>query len=74
MDIKAKIDEIVEKIKSDPNILKEFEADPAAVIEKLAGVDLPNDRINAVVDGVKAKISVDGAKEKLSGLLGGFIK
>lgn len=40
MDIKAKIEEIVEKIKNDKQIMAKFEKDPAAVIEELIGVDL----------------------------------
>ena len=39
--------------------------DPVKTVEKLLGVDLPDDIIEKVVDGVKAKISVD----KLSGAM-----
>ena len=74
MDIKAKIEEIAEKIKADPSIAKEFQSNPVQVIEKLVGVDLPDDVVNSVIDGVKAKISVEGVKEKLGGLLGGIMK
>ena len=67
MDIKAKIEEIVEKIKNDKQIMAKFQKDPAAVIEELIGVDLPNDQVNDVVDAIKAKLTVD----KLGGALGG---
>lgn len=70
MDIKAKIDEIVEKIKNDKQIMAKFEKDPAAVIEELIGIDLPNDQINDVVVAVKAKLTVDNLKGALGGLFG----
>lgn len=75
MDIKAKIEEIVEKIKSDESLRKQFTENPIAAIEKLIGVDLPDDQVKKIVDGVKAKISVDDIGEKLGGLgdkLGGL--
>ena len=45
MDIKAKIEEIVTKIKADPDFLKEFQADPVKAVEKITGTDLPDDAI-----------------------------
>lgn len=71
MDIKAKIDEIVNKVKSDPNFGEEFKKNPVAAVEKVIGVDLPDDVINNVVDGVKSKISFDDIAGKLGGLFGG---
>lgn len=65
MDIKEKIEEIVEKVKGDDKLLAKFKDDPVKTVEKLLGVDLPDDIIEKVVDGVKAKISVD----KLSGAM-----
>lgn len=68
MDIKAKIEEIVEKIKSDDNLLSKFKSEPIKTIESLLGIDLPDEQIEKIVDGVKAKISVDGIVDKLGGL------
>ena len=65
MDIKAKIEDIVKKITSDKNLLSEFKSNPVKVVEKLIGIDLPDDKIKSIVDGVKAKISVDDAKKFL---------
>lgn len=70
MDIKSKIEEIVNKIKNDKNFSDEFKADPVKAVEKAVGVDLPDDQIKKIVDGIKAKISVDDVKEKVGGLLG----
>ena len=70
MDIKAKIEEIVEKIKNDKQIMEKFQKDPVAVIEDLIGIDLPNDQVEKVVDAVKAKISLDKVGDMLGGLFG----
>ena len=69
MDIKAKIEELVNKIKGDKNLLARFKDEPVKVIEELIGVDLPDDQIEKIVDGVKAIISLD----KLGGMLGGLV-
>ncbi len=61
MDIKAKIEEIVEKVKSDKNFAAKFSKEPVKAVESVLGVDLPDDQINALIEGVKAKISVDKA-------------
>lgn len=66
--IKDKIEEIVEKIKGDDKLQAQFKSDPIAAVEGLIGVDLPDDAIAKVVDGVKAKLSLD----KLGGALGGI--
>lgn len=66
MDIKNKINELVEKIKSDKELGDKFQKDPIATVEGLIGVDLPNDQIEKLVDGIKAKINLD----KLGGGLG----
>ena len=68
MDIKAKIEELVEKIKSDKDIAAKFQKDPVGTVEKLLGVDLPNDQIEKLVEGIQAKISLD----KIGGMLGGL--
>lgn len=64
MDIKAKIEEIVEKLKSDKDLMSKFQTNPVGVVEELIGIDLPDDKINALIDGIKAKLTVD----KLGGL------
>lgn len=77
MDIKAKIEEIVSKIKSDEGLLKKFKDDPIKTVEGLIGIDLPDDQIEKIVDGIKAKISLDDIGDKLGGIagkLGGFFK
>ncbi|MBQ4565677.1 MAG: hypothetical protein IJA48_04950 [Oscillospiraceae bacterium] len=72
MDIKAKINEIVDKIKNDPSLKEDFQKDPEKAIEKVIGVDIPDGMVDKVVDGVKAKLTADklgGVAGKLKGLL-----
>ena len=72
MDIKAKINELVEKIKNNPDLLKQFKSDPIKVIEGLIGIDLPDEQLKAVAEGVKAKISLDSLGD-IAGKLGGIL-
>ena len=59
MDIKAKIEEIVEKVKADPDFAEDFKKDPIKAVEGILGVDLPDDQIKAIAEGIKAKINLD---------------
>lgn len=69
-DIKGKIEELVNKIKGDPKVGEKFQKNPTGTVEELIGVDLPDDQINAVVEGVKGKLKLDDLGSKLGGLFG----
>ena len=58
MDIQKTISDVVAKLKADPNLLKNFAAKPVETLEKLLGIDLPDDQINAIIEGVKGKIDL----------------
>lgn len=70
MDIKAQITTVVEKITKDQKLQEQFKKEPVKTVEQVLGVDLPDDALKKVVDGVKAKISVD----KASGVVGSLKK
>lgn len=72
MDIKAKIDEIVNKVKNDKDFAEKFQKEPIKAVEDVLGVDLPDDQIQKVVDGVKAKVNLGGIADKIGGLFGGL--
>ena len=72
--LKDKIDDIVEKVKSDKNVAEKFQKDPIATVEGLIGIDLPNDQIKNVVEAVKAKVNLDKVGNMLGGLGGLFGK
>lgn len=68
MDIKEKISQIVEELTKNEDLKKQFEKEPVKVIEKVIGMDLPDDVVEKVVDGVKAKISADNIS-KVTGVI-----
>ncbi len=74
MDIKAKIDEVVKKVQNDPDLMSKFQSNPVQAVEGIIGIDLPDDVINGVIDGVKAKLTADkasGIMGAIGGLFGG---
>ena len=72
MDIKAKANDLMEKIQKDPALLKDFRENPVKIVEQLIGMDLPDDQIKQVAELIKAKIDLDKAGTLLKGLGGLF--
>jgi len=72
MDIKAKAEELIKTISGDTKLLESFKTNPVAVVEKLLGVDLPDDQINKIVELVKTKLDLDKAADLLGSLSGLF--
>ena len=70
MDIKEQIESIVEKLQKDKALQAQFKKDPVKAVEKLLGVDLPDDMVEKVVAGIKAKLSLDD----VSGIVGNLKK
>jgi len=68
MDIKEKIEEVAKKLLKDKKLMEKFEKNPVKVIEELVGIDLPDDLINQLIDGIKAKIKLDQVGDVLQGL------
>ena len=69
-DVKEKVEEIVQKLQKDPVLLKSFQADPVKALEKLTGIDLPDDQLKPLITGIKAKL----AASEIGGALGGLKK
>lgn len=72
MDIKEQINKIVEEVSKNPNIKEQFEKEPVKVIEKVIGIDLPDDIVMKIVDGVKAKLTMDSVSKAADTLKGMF--
>lgn len=78
MDIQKIINDVVARLKADPALVKNFLADPVKTLEKVFNIDLPDDQINQIIDGVKSKIDLGkldvgktvGLLGKLKGLFG----
>ncbi|MBR2831877.1 MAG: hypothetical protein IKE57_03000 [Oscillospiraceae bacterium] len=75
LEIKEKIEELVNKIKNDKDLGAKFAKDPIATVEGLLGVDLPDEQMKAIVEGIKAKLGGEGGVigkigEKIGGIFG----
>ncbi|MBQ8941888.1 MAG: hypothetical protein IJ062_08620 [Firmicutes bacterium] len=55
MDINVIKDAII-KLTKDEEARKAFQADPVKEVERVTGLDLNDEEINAVINGVKAKL------------------
>lgn len=70
MDIQKIITEILDKLTNDKSLKESFLKEPVKVVEKLTGLDLPDDQINAIIEGVKAKLNLDDVAGKAKGIMG----
>ena len=62
---KKKVEEVVKKIQSDPELLKEFESAPAKTIEKVAGIDIPDFLEPTIEKIVKEQIKNGGTEDPM---------
>ena len=69
MDIKEIIDKTVDKVKNDKGLQEEFKKDPVKAIEKVTGIDLPDDMLKKAVPAIKAKLAGGGIVEGIKNLL-----
>ena len=78
MDIQKIITDVVAKLTGNPDLIKSFLTNPVELLEKTFGIDLPDDQINQVIEGVKSQIDLSkidlkdaaGLLGKLKGFLG----
>ena len=70
MDIQKIINDVIAKLKDDDQLLTNFKTNPTKVLEKLVGVDLPDDKIDPIIDGIMAKLKIDDLAEKAEGIMG----
>ena len=72
-DVKELIEKAINALKADDNLLENFKKEPVKTLEKLLKVDLPDEKLDAVIDGIKAKLAIDDVSDvlgKLGGLFG----
>ena len=67
-DLKAKIEEAVKKLQSDPALLQKFQKEPIKALEALFGVDLPDEQLKPLVAGIQAKLAASDIGSKLEDL------
>lgn len=73
MDIEKIISDVLAKLKVDDGLKAAFLKDPIATLEKTLGVDLPDEQIKQVIDGIKNKLggdAVGGILDKMKGIFG----
>lgn len=74
MDIKAEIEKLVSSLKKDPDTMEKFKKDPLATVKSLVGNVIPEDKLDEVVEAVKAKVATEKIGDKIHDLLGKFGK
>lgn len=74
MDIKAQITKITETLTKDKTLYELFQKEPVKALEKITGLDLPDEIVQQLIDGVKAKLTADRLKNVAEGALGAFKK
>ncbi len=73
-EIKEKIEALVKKVTEDKDLKELFQKDPIKAVEKVLGVDLPDEQVKKIVDGVKAKLTADQVGDAVDALKGLFGK
>ena len=73
MGLKAKVNEITDKVKNDKDFGKKFISDPIKAVESVVGVDLPDEKIKEIAENIKGKVDIKdiaGLAGKLGGISG----
>nr|WP_297864078.1 hypothetical protein [uncultured Acetatifactor sp.] len=73
MDVKEQITKAVDKLTKDKGLQEQFHREPVKALESILGVDLPDDIVNQVIQGVKAKLTADKVSDSADALKG-FLK
>ncbi len=61
MDVKEQIKTVVDKILKDKKLQEQFQNEPVKALESILGIDLPDDVVNQIIQGVKAKLLTEKA-------------
>jgi hypothetical protein len=75
MDIKAKIEEIIAKVKGDDSLKEKFMSDPAGTVKGLVGDAADDDTVKKIIDAVKDALAsggIAGIKDKIADAVGGL--
>lgn len=74
VDVKELINKVTDKLNEKGITLEKFAENPVKILEDILGVDLPDDKIDALIDGIKVKMGADKTKDALKTLGGLFGK
>ena len=70
---KEKIEELVRKIQNDPELMKEFEAEPVKTIEKVSGFNIPDMFEGTLEKIIKEQLATNGDKDPME-IINKFLK
>lgn len=68
MEVLDKVEDAVKELKENDELRAEFKDEPVKTLEKLTGLDLPDEKVKKVVDLVEAKIDDADVDEKMAAL------
>ncbi len=72
MDVKEQVKEqiktVFERITRDKSLQEQFQREPVKALESILGVDLPDEIIHQVIQGVKAKLMADKASSAVDAI------
>ena len=68
MEILEQVNKVIDALKDSEELKNGFRKDPVKTVEKLLGVDLPDDVMDTVVEGVKGKLAGDNVLDAVSKL------
>lgn len=67
-DLKAKVEDAIQKLQSDPALLKRFQSDPIKAVESLFDVDLPDEQLKPLIAAIQTKLAASDLGDKLKDL------
>ena len=67
-EILEQVNKVIDALKDSDELKNGFRKDPVKTVEKLLGVDLPDDVMEKVVEGVKGKLAGDNVMDAVSKL------
>ena len=71
--MKAKAEEIIKKIQSDPGLIKKFETEPIKAIEEAGGINIPDMFEPTLESIIKEQIASNGDKDPME-IINKFMK
>jgi 1,2-phenylacetyl-CoA epoxidase catalytic subunit len=63
-----KVEDVVKELKNNDELREQFKDEPVETLEKLTGLDLPDEKVKKVVDLIEAKTDDADVDEKLAAL------
>ncbi len=71
MDVQKLIKEVLDKLNVDSAVLAKFQKDPMGTVKSILNtLNLDEKTLKAIVEGVTAKLNIEGGVKEATGLLG----